>query len=315
MTTTHVAALPFERHERRFGDVLIWWEAPAGFQPVALDLDRANGRQVFITQVDIHYEIGAWVRKTIKAGFRCDGASIPRPFWRIPGFHPLGWHFWATLIHDYACEHPEEIKRTIGDVLFHEILLALRPEKRLTAFAMSSGVKSMTCYLAWKARLPMATKRINWTPVHLILILAAIVAALALFLFATSSHGQTPQPIAAAQPVMPQPGPDRQIQVDPAPAPQQAPAYLVPSRKFDVTIYVDETGKQRVLGITMPGQATPEEYRLAAAYLTDCANRWDALIAARNQTAEQTGRPLPPRGLPEVMPQQTSPYMTINRLP
>lgn len=195
MTIRRVASLPFVLTERRFGDVRIWWEAPVGFNPIGLDDERLNGRQAFVTQVDIHYEIGGWVRKTIKAGFRCDGASIPRLFWLIPGFHPLGWHFWATLIHDYACEHPEEIKRSIGDVLFHEILLALQPEKYLAAFVMAAGVKSMTCYLRqrdWiKSKMP--TRQINWTPINLALLLIVLIVGLITALaLADLANGQQP---------------------------------------------------------------------------------------------------------------------------
>ena len=62
-------------------------------------------------------------RKThyIKKDFICDGASIPRAFWRIVG-HPLeGKYLPGALVHDF-CYRTHCVSRSDADYLFYTLL-------------------------------------------------------------------------------------------------------------------------------------------------------------------------------------------------
>lgn len=57
----------------------------------------------------------------IKQGFTCDGASVPRAFWRFVG-HPLeGKALPAAIVHDY-CYRMASVSRKDADYLFYTIL-------------------------------------------------------------------------------------------------------------------------------------------------------------------------------------------------
>lgn len=114
------------RHMRRFGDVAIAWWLPAPFEtPFGLNVDGLDGHAYFVTLTWIVYRFGPHTL-VIPPGFVFDGASVPRIFWCVPGFSPLGRHVWAALAHDWICEHPEELPRIIGDAIFGHLLEQLR---------------------------------------------------------------------------------------------------------------------------------------------------------------------------------------------
>lgn len=58
----------------------------------------------------------------IPAGFKFDGASIPRLFWRFIG-HPFTPRFIeASLVHDYLCKN--KMDRKMSDRVFRKLLRA-----------------------------------------------------------------------------------------------------------------------------------------------------------------------------------------------
>lgn len=71
---------------------------------------------------------------TVPAGFKSDGASVPRIFWRIvfpPGDSRA---LRAAMIHDYIYrEHPTGWTREAADELFHNLLI----EDGVSAFSAS----------------------------------------------------------------------------------------------------------------------------------------------------------------------------------
>jgi hypothetical protein len=106
----------------RFGPVMISWVLPAEIKsPIAVAYWRLNGECVFVTQCEVVFVMGDH-RTVVPAGYVFDGASIPRMFWWIPGFSPMGIHLWAALVHDYLCDNPEHADRVMADALFYTIL-------------------------------------------------------------------------------------------------------------------------------------------------------------------------------------------------
>lgn len=72
----------------------------------------------FIAACDVTFRYGHH-EMVVPKGFEFDGASVPRWIWWIHGFAP--WErdtLLAALIHDYLCEHPEELPRIIADAIF-----------------------------------------------------------------------------------------------------------------------------------------------------------------------------------------------------
>lgn len=68
---------------------------------------------------------GSFYHLTIPAGYKWDGATIPRLGWTIVGLTPFGIHDEATLIHDYLYEFEGEfdevkphITREFVDAMF-----------------------------------------------------------------------------------------------------------------------------------------------------------------------------------------------------
>lgn len=107
-------------HELKFGRLVIHWSGPEF--PIAVNHTQLNGDKPFVTATAVVYYRGHQ-SITVPIGYAFDGASIPRIFWLLPGFAPLGKHIWAALAHDFACDNPEEIDRPIADGWFETLLL------------------------------------------------------------------------------------------------------------------------------------------------------------------------------------------------
>jgi hypothetical protein len=106
------------------GRVEISWELPAEF-PIAVNHRQLNGRAPYVTATDVTYRTAQpELSLRIDRGYLFDGASIPRVFWIVPGFQPLGKHLWAALIHDWCCDHPDQVPRVMADALFTAIVHA-----------------------------------------------------------------------------------------------------------------------------------------------------------------------------------------------
>lgn len=119
----------------RFGDLLIEWAPWVPF-PIVINHHHLNGTVILRTACPITFRRGEHA-VTVPAGFDFDGASIPRWFWWIPGFAPIGLHLWAALLHDWLCEHPEILPRVIADALFADLLLESGVGKRGTVMALA----------------------------------------------------------------------------------------------------------------------------------------------------------------------------------
>lgn len=111
-------------HQVHAGAAVITWSVGYPF-PIAVNHKRLNGKVWLVTLCPITYRLG---RHTllIPVGYEFDGASIPRLFWMIPGFAPLGAHLWGALIHDFCCDNPAEVPRPIGDAIFGLMLVAAK---------------------------------------------------------------------------------------------------------------------------------------------------------------------------------------------
>jgi hypothetical protein len=105
-----------------FGPVRISWILPEEIKsPIAVSYWRLNGKAVYVTQCPILFKMGDQ-QTVVPAGFIFDGASIPRIFWVVPGFSPLGKHLWAACVHDFLCENPKHASRDMADSFFYTIL-------------------------------------------------------------------------------------------------------------------------------------------------------------------------------------------------
>ena len=68
------------------------------------------------TLTDLHFTLGG-AEYTIPAGFECDGASIPRAFWRLIG-PPMDCHYIEEAIrHDWLYLH-QPVSRAAADRAF-----------------------------------------------------------------------------------------------------------------------------------------------------------------------------------------------------
>lgn len=134
-------------HQLTFGPVTISWDA-AVCRPIALEHRALNGHVRLVTECEITYRYG---RHTllVPRGYAFDGATIPRWFWWIPGFAPIGKHIWAALAHDWICDHPEELPRAIGDAIFATLLEFIRVG-RWRRLAMVAAVRGWSLYRALK---------------------------------------------------------------------------------------------------------------------------------------------------------------------
>jgi hypothetical protein len=91
---------------------------------------------------------GGWY-VAIKAGFRTDGASIPRLFWRVIG-HPFqGDYLGPAVVHD-ALYQSEALTRAQADSLLYDLLLA-NGVGRCRAWTIYRGVR-MFGWAAWNDR-------------------------------------------------------------------------------------------------------------------------------------------------------------------
>lgn len=66
---------------------------------------RNKNKDYWRVDNDFYYYVGDpsdCIYVYVKAGFRTDGASVPRPFWAL--IPPWGSHGNAAIVHDYLCE-------------------------------------------------------------------------------------------------------------------------------------------------------------------------------------------------------------------
>jgi len=75
----------------------------------------------------------------IPAGFRTDGASIPRPLWRICGTPLEAPRVYAALVHDWLYSGGDpDVTRAEADRIYRDLLIAL-------------GVSKVKAYVEWSA--------------------------------------------------------------------------------------------------------------------------------------------------------------------
>ncbi|MGD9632166.1 MAG: DUF1353 domain-containing protein [Pirellulales bacterium] len=82
--------------------IRIEYELGSLLSPIGVYVDDLK-RENYITLVPITFRIGRHT-EVIPAGYVFDGASIPRIFWGLKGFSPVGAKLWAALIHDWFCD-------------------------------------------------------------------------------------------------------------------------------------------------------------------------------------------------------------------
>lgn len=96
---------------------------------------------------------------TVPAGYRCDGASIPRFAWTMTGLLPDGLHRAAALVHDYLYSEggstirygaPFTYSRRQADKIFREILTELHLIKWHIA-VLYIGVR-LGGFLHWRSK-------------------------------------------------------------------------------------------------------------------------------------------------------------------
>lgn len=125
-----------------------------GLRP--LGVDKETGRQRFELLEDFVWTLNCHTEVTVKAGYVCDGASIPSWCWRF-GFHPTGEYFLSSIVHDYLCDNRTEASRFWADCTFRE---AMRTEgvatwKRVLmyyavrAFAVWQKLRGQGCTGEW----------------------------------------------------------------------------------------------------------------------------------------------------------------------
>lgn len=112
-----------------FGPVIIEWDARYKF-PIVADLGKTG---YFLTQTPVTYRYGLGKYPlTIPEDYSFDGASIPWLIRIVPGLAKFDWHLLAALPHDFVCDHPELLPRSVGDGIFVSVLIALA-ENRMDA--------------------------------------------------------------------------------------------------------------------------------------------------------------------------------------
>ena len=111
----------------QLGLIRVSWTAAYEY-PIAKNHLPMNGDKPLITQCVVIYSYGD-LKWPVDAKFHFDGASNPFIVqflgFLLGMFQKESWHLLADLPHDFACEHPEKMPRTIADAMFFELLLAL----------------------------------------------------------------------------------------------------------------------------------------------------------------------------------------------
>ena len=83
---------------------------------VKVEIFKKNGHTWLRTLTDLHFTL-AGIIYTIPAGFECDGASIPRAFWRVIG-PPMDCHYIEEAIrHDWLYLY-QPVSRATADKAF-----------------------------------------------------------------------------------------------------------------------------------------------------------------------------------------------------
>lgn len=113
-----------------FGPVAIEWQLPDAVRtPIGVAYEQLDGRTVYVTLCPIRFRRGDY-HVDVPKDYLFDGASIPRPFWTLPGFAPIGLQLWAALCHDWLCDHPDALDREIADAVFSALLKHTRVPNR-----------------------------------------------------------------------------------------------------------------------------------------------------------------------------------------
>lgn len=104
---------------------------------------KAKLDKPFINKLDTHFTVdylGSVYAIDIPRGYRWDGASIPRIFWRLIGSKDDNSFLNASLVHDMLCEYKNlvEYDRQLSSMIFREILI-------------SSGVSKAKAYTMYYA--------------------------------------------------------------------------------------------------------------------------------------------------------------------
>ena len=108
-----------------------------------IDITNA-GKGFFRTLEDIDFTL-AGIKYTIPAGFKCDGASIPRAFWRIIG-PPISCEYIdEAIIHDYLYRF-QPVPRAVADRDFFDRLK--KPRMRLRRWLIYLSVR-LFGWIAW----------------------------------------------------------------------------------------------------------------------------------------------------------------------
>jgi len=97
----------------------------------------------------MRYQFGQYLHLEIPAGFKSDGASVPRLFWRAV-FPPGDTHaLYAAFVHDYIYRtHPVGWTKSLADRLFRVLLIEGGIPRR-RAWMAYFGVKFFG-FKAWK---------------------------------------------------------------------------------------------------------------------------------------------------------------------
>ena len=85
--------------------------------PIVDNIGRGSAKP-YRTACKVRYRYGHH-EVDVEKDFEFDGSSNPRVLWWIRGFAP--WENdtkLPALIHDWLCEHPEELPRVIADAIF-----------------------------------------------------------------------------------------------------------------------------------------------------------------------------------------------------
>lgn len=115
---------------------------------VPCEIDPKDWKRPFVLTRDFTFE-GWNVKVTVPAGFRYDGASVPRLlWWWIPPFDPR--IFRAATIHDQLYWE-QTTERAIADAIFLSIM-ALDGMPRLKRWAAYLGVR-LGGWRPWGARM------------------------------------------------------------------------------------------------------------------------------------------------------------------
>ena len=128
------------------------------FTGLPLWLEYVDGHTWELTH-DVAYRTEAGESCTVRAPFRFDFASVPRPLWWL--YPPAGTkgnpYGIAALIHDWLCAHREidgwPITFKEANDIFYEIMIYLGCRRTL-AWAMWAAVSSPIGWWLWYKRKP-----------------------------------------------------------------------------------------------------------------------------------------------------------------